>query len=231
MQSPMKIAIDRIKKVIPKVNRYVNQRINEFKKLGGEGKTHFNFRPFLDTDYDAGIFSELCFCILTANSSASMGIKIQAKLGDEGFMNLDYEELTEIIRKHGHRFPQQRAERIVVLRDRWEEIKDLLKNERDGRKLRELFANPKSEFKIKGFGYKEASHFLRNIGYEDVAIIDRHIYRFLTENGLYPEVKTITPKRYLEAEEVLDKVCRELGITQAELDLYIFYVKTKKVLK
>ncbi len=64
-----------------------------------------------------------------------------------------------------------------------------------------------------------------------MAIIDRHVYRFLTENRLFPEVKTMTPKRYLEAESVLEKVCGELGITQAELDLYIFYIKTKKVLK
>ncbi len=227
----MKIAVEKVRETIPEVERYVKQRINEFRTLGREGKTHYDFRPFLEIEYDAGIFSELCFCILTANSSASMGIRIQARLGDEGFMELSYEELAEEIRSHGHRFPEQRAERIVEMRERWEGIRELIDKEKDSKKLRELLADPKSEYKIKGFGYKEASHFLRNIGAEDIAIIDRHVYRFLTENGLYPEVKTLTPKRYLDAEKVLDKVCSELGVTQAELDLYIFYIKTRKVLK
>ena len=226
----MKIALSKLIDVIPRVERYVKQRIGEFKRLGSEGKTHYDFRPFLDIDYEAGIFSELCFCVLTANSSASMGIKIQAELGDEGFMELKYEELARVIRSYGHRFPEQRAERIVMVRERWDSIKSLLKEE-DKKEVRSLLADPKSEFKIKGFGYKEASHFLRNIGVENVAIIDRHVYRFLTENGLFPEVKTMTPKRYLEAEAVLEKLCWELGITQAELDLYIFYIKTRKVLK
>ncbi len=227
----MKIAIEKVKEVIPKVGPYVSQRIGEFRKLGKEGGTHYDFRPFLDIDFEAGLFSELCFCILTANSSAAMGIRIQARLGDEGFMNASFEELAQTIREHGHRFPEQRAERILEVRERWNQIEEAIKSEEDSKKLRELLADPKSPLKIKGFGYKEASHFLRNIGREDVAIIDRHVYRFLTENRLFPEVKTITPKRYLEAEKVLEKVCRELGITQAELDLYIFYIKTKKVLK
>lgn len=227
----MRIAVEKVREVIPEVSKYVKQRIGEFKRLGDEGITHFDFRPFLDIDYRSGLFSELCFCILTANSSAAMGIRIQASLGDEGFMRLSYDELAQTIRSHGHRFPEQRAERIVEVRERWDLINNLIREEEDRKKVRELLADPRSEHKIKGFGYKEASHFLRNIGAVDIAIIDRHVYRFLTENGLFPEVKTLTPKRYLEAEEVLHGVCRELGITQAELDLYIFYIKTKKVLK
>ena len=227
----MKIAIEKVKEIVPEVGPYVSQRIEEFGRLGKEGRTHYDFRPFLDIYFDAGIFSELCFCLLTANSSATMGIRVQAELGDEGFMNLNFEKLTQAIRKHGHRFPEQRAERIIEVRERWPEIERVVRSVRDSKGLRELLADPKSEFKVKGFGYKEASHFLRNIGREDVAIIDRHVYRFLTENRLFPEVKTITPKRYLEAEEVLGTVCEKLGITQAELDLYIFYIKTKKVLK
>ncbi len=227
----MKIAVEKIRAVIPKVEGYVSRRIHEFRKLGREGRTHFDFRPFVDIDYDAGLFSELCFCLLTANSSAVMGIRIQAELGDEGFMELSYERLSEVIRKYGHRFPEQRARRIVEARKRWEEIMELLFSGREGGELRFLLADPRSELKVKGFGYKEASHFLRNIGKEDVAIIDRHILRFLNENDLFPQVRTMTPRRYLEAEKVLFKVCEELGITQAELDLYIFYIKTGKVLK
>ena len=227
----MSVAFSKLKEVIPQVREYVLQRVAEFERLSKEGITHFDFRPFLDIDYDAGLFSELCFCLLTANSSASMGIRIQAKLGDEGFMKASEKELTEVFRSHGHRFPEQRAQRIVEVRQRWEEIRELINSGKGWKEVRSLLAEPKSPFKIKGFGYKEASHFLRNIGAKDLAIVDRHIYRFLTENGLFPSVKTLTPKRYLEAERVLEELCKELKITQAELDLYIFYIKTKKVLK
>ncbi len=227
----MSVALSRLKEVVPQVREHVLKRVGEFERLSKEEITHFDFRPFLDIDYDAGLFSELCFCLLTANSSASMGIRIQAKLGDEGFMRASEKELTEVFRSHGHRFPEQRAWRIVEVRQRWEEIRELINSGKGWKEVRSLLAEPKSPFKIKGFGYKEASHFLRNIGAKDLAIVDRHIYRFLTENGLFPSVKTLTPKRYLEAEKVLEELCKELKITQAELDLYIFYIKTKKVLK
>ncbi len=224
-------AIEEIKKVIPEVKTYVDKRIEEFKRLGKEGKTHYDFRPFLDIDYDAGIFSELCFCLLTANSSATLGIKLQAHLGDEGFMNKSFEKLVETFRKFGHRYAEQRAERIVKVRKKFPKILKLLKKEKNPKVLRQLLADSKSPYKIKGFGYKEASHFLRNIGILDLAIVDRHISRFLMENGLLKQVKTITPKVYLEAEEALKKMADELGMSMGELDLYIFYIKTKKVLK
>ncbi len=224
-------ALQRLKETIPLVEEHVKRRISEFERLGREGKTHFNFRPFVEIDYDATTFSELCFCILTANSSAVMGIKIQAHLGEEGFMNLSVENLTQEIQKFGHRFAHQRAERIVLLRERWKDIERIISDAPSGRDLRSLLADPKSPYKIKGFGYKEASHFLRNIGFHDVAIVDRHIYRFLVENGLLEETKTLTPRVYLKAEEKLQELCDNLGLKQSELDLYIFYIKTKKVLK
>ncbi|MDQ7037881.1 MAG: N-glycosylase/DNA lyase [Aquificota bacterium] len=227
----MKRAVEILKGIIPRVKEHVNRRVEEFSRLGREGKTHFDFRPFLDVDYEADLFSELCFCILTANSSASMGIRIQAEVGSEGFMKMSREELTEVIARHGHRFPDQRAERIVSLRERWEEIRKVLEEEKDPHTLRRLLADPSSPHKIKGFGYKEASHFLRNTGHRTLAILDRHVYRFMVETGLYPEVKTMTPKRYLDAERILGEVCRLVGVSQAELDLYIWFARTGKVLK
>ncbi len=225
------LALSKIREAIPKVKDVVDRRISEFERLGREGKTLFDFRPFVEISYEATVFSELCFCILTANSSAIMGIKIQAALGEEGFKNPPVETLTQKIQSFGHRFAHQRAERIALVRERWEEIEKIVFETRDGREVRRLLAEPGSPYKIKGFGYKEASHFLRNVGFHDVAIIDRHIYRFLIENSLIKERKTITPKVYLEAEDKLQKLCEELGLRQSELDLYIFYIKTKKVLK
>ncbi|RUM30083.1 MAG: N-glycosylase, partial [Aquifex sp.] len=187
-------AIQEIKRVIPEVKEYVERRMKEFERLGKEGWTHFDFRPFLDIDYDAGLFSELSFCILTANSSATLGIKIQAFLGEEGFLTKSREELEEIFGKFGHRYAGQRAERILEAREKFPKVKALIEREKNPKVIRELLADPKSPYKIKGFGYKEASHFLRNIGFKDLAIIDRHISRFLMEKGLLRRVKSITQK-------------------------------------
>ena len=219
-------AKEEIQKSISEVKDFVDQRISQFKNLKTNGITQFSFKPFLDIEsYNADIFSEACFCILTANSSASMGIKIQNEVGIEGFHNYSVQQLFEIIRKNGHRFALQRAERIVRLREKRELLENLAK-EKNGKLAREILVK-----EIYGYGYKEASHFLRNIGFDDVAIIDRHISRFLFEKGLVKPRKTITKKVYLECEEALEKISHDFGLTQAELDLYIFYIKTKKVLK
>ncbi|ADC89833.1 DNA-(apurinic or apyrimidinic site) lyase [Thermocrinis albus DSM 14484] len=214
-----------------KVGQYVDRRIGEFERLGREGRTHYDFRPFLDVDMDTDIFSELCFCILTANSSAVLGIKLQKEIGPEGFMNLSVEELTRRIAEKGHRFARQRAERIVKARSKWPYLQELLASGRKGREIRDLLSDPCSPYKVEGFGLKEASHFLRNIGFKDLAIVDRHILSYLRERNLVPQNKTLTRRMYLQAEQVLERVGEKLGVTLAELDLYIFYLKTSKVLK
>ena len=72
-----------------------------------------------------------------------------------------------------------------------------------------------------------------NIGYFDLAIIDRHILNNLREFGLLDEDgrKGLTRKRYLTIEELLDVVAEKLKLEPGELDLYMWYRKTGKVLK
>ncbi len=227
----MKTAAERLRRVIPRVAEHVRRRTEEFRTLGREGETLFDFRPFVDLVFETDLFSELCFCLLTANSSALMGLRIQASAGRGGFLKMDYEDLVALLSRHGHRFPEQRASRILKARERWESIEELLRSGESSPRLRELLADPRSEFKVEGLGYKEASHFLRNVGRPDVAIIDRHVHRFLLENGLYPQIKTLTPKRYREMESILGRLASNLDLTLGELDLYIFYVKTGRILK
>ncbi len=214
-----------------KIKPYVDKRLSEFKELGKTGKTTFDFRPFADYVYTADLFSELCFCLLTANSSALTGIKLQSFIDIEGFKNMSLEELERTISSAGHRFARQRAERIVKARESFERVMELIEGSRDGKAIRDLLSDTCSKYKVEGFGLKEASHFLRNIGFEDVAIVDRHIFRYLKEKKLLPDYKTITRRVYLEAERKLEEICQELGMSQAELDLYIFYRKTGRVLK
>ncbi len=214
-----------------KVGPFVKRRLEEFKNLRAFGKTTFNFKPFLDIEYEADLFSELCFCILTANSSATLGIKAQKEIGIEGFRSMSVEEITDILSSLGHRFARQRAERIVKARENFDKTLELLRDGGDPSNLRDLLSDTCSKYKVEGFGMKEASHFLRNIGYDNLSIVDRHIFRFLKEKGLIPDYKTMTRKIYLQAEKALKEIGEKLGLSLAELDLYIFYIKTGKVLK
>ena len=126
------------------------------------------------------------------------------------------------MKKSGHRFWPQRANRIVLAR-KYKNIKDILLEENDKRMW--LLKN------IKGLGMKESSHFLRNVGFFDYAILDRHIISSLIDNGIIAEYKTLTPKRYIEIEKKMHKICKKLDMSQGELDIYIWYIKTGTILK
>jgi len=192
------------------IGKIVDSRISEFKKVG---------QSKIDR-----IFSELCFCILTANYSASGGIKIQKSLG-RGFLTLDKNELSKKLRELGHRFPKARAEYIVAARNKIDEMKNTLKDLK-GEELRSWFVK-----NIKGLGMKEASHFLRNIGREDYAIIDFHIIDILVREGLIKRPKTLTKKRYIEIENVLRELGKKTSLELGELDIYLWYLETGKILK
>jgi N-glycosylase/DNA lyase len=183
------------------IRKLVDKRTGEFKELGKK-----------DSD---SLFKELCFCLMTANFSAQRAIDIQNTIGD-GFLNLPEKNLAKKLKALGHRFPNARAKYITEAR----KYKNNLKTDR-----RWLVCN------IKGLGHKEASHFLRNIGYENCAIIDFHIIDLLTRHRIIRKPKTLTPAKYLEIENRLRKMAEKLNINLAELDLYLWYLETGKVLK
>ncbi len=228
MNSSLQGAIEEIRDVMRSTYRdipledIVFRRVNEFKNLGTNGETIFNFKPFLDLELKTGLLGELCFCILTANSSAVLGIKIQNEVGDDGFREMDEVELAQIFRKMGHRYPEIRARYIVLARSF--DIGSVLSC-KNGKKARQI------ALKVKGLGMKESSHFLRNIGFDDVAIVDRHIYRFLIRHKILPYNSTITPKIYMKAESVLEGIAEALSIPLPSLDLFIFFKQAGVVLK
>lgn len=83
-----------------------------------------------------------------------------------------------------------------------------------------------------GLGYKEASHFLRNVGYEDLAILDRHVLRTMKDYEIINEVpKALTRRKYIELEGKLRNLAAQLNMSLSKLDLYIWYMKTGAVLK
>ncbi len=174
-------------------------------------------------------FSELCFCILTANSRAETAIKIQETLGAKGFCEAGEIEVMKCIREEGHRFHNNKAKFIVRARKHLNVkgiVKEIAGKEGEQAARKWLVEN------VKGLGYKEASHFLRNAGFKNFAILDRHILNLMLEEGLIGErPKTLGRKKYLEIEEKFLKLAKELKMPGAELDLFMWYMKTGKVLK
>lgn len=174
-------------------------------------------------------FSELCFCILTANSKAISALKIQRELKAKGFCSYGINKIRGTIRKNKHRFHNNKARYIVDARchiDIKEKIKNIVKKHGELKAREWLVKN------VRGLGYKEASHFLRNVGYKNLAILDRHIINLMYKSGKIKEKpKTLTKRRYLKIERVFKRIAKSLGISAAELDLYMWYLATGKVLK
>jgi len=200
--------IENLKK--SEIGKLVEQRIEEFKNI--------------DKKSNDELFKEICFCLLTANFNAEKSIKIQSKIG-ECFLTDSKKELTEKLKNYGHRFPNTRAEYISESLKCKDKLKDIVQF-RDKKALRDWIVN-----NIKGIGYKEASHFLRNVGFDDYAIIDFHILDILVNYSLLKKPKTLTKKKYLDIEILLRRLAKKTGLTLAELDLYLWYLETGKILK
>ena len=118
------------------------------------------------------------------------------------------------------------AEYIIEARRYKNELKSLIASFDNEEELREWLVK-----NIKGLGYKEASHFLRNIGFKNFAIIDFHIINLLVKYDIIKKPRTLTKIKYLEIETILRNIAKNLGVSLAELDLYLWYLETKKILK
>jgi N-glycosylase/DNA lyase len=192
------------------IKEVIDKRMKEFEAFGNKKQDE--------------VFSELCFCLLTANFQAEKCIQIQSEMSRD-FEVIPKEELAKKLKQIGHRFWPQRAERIVEARDCKTELCSLV-FKKSGKEMRDWLVKT-----VKGLGMKESSHFLRNVGYKDLAIIDFHIVDLLEREKLIERPKTITPKKYLEIEEILAKLGKEVNLNLAELDLYLWYLETGKILK
>ncbi|MBU0981028.1 MAG: N-glycosylase/DNA lyase [Nanoarchaeota archaeon] len=187
-----------------------------------EGFRSFDKRPAEDW------FSELCFCILTANSRAITALNIQEELGHNGFCGYPHRDLSQAIKRHKHRFHNTKAQFIIDARchlDIKQKMQQMVREKGEHEAREWLVKN------IKGIGYKEASHFLRNVGYNNLAILDRHILGLLHDDGMIDRPKSLTGRDYLNIEEKFISLADEANMSPAELDMYMWYMKTGEVLK
>lgn len=178
------------------------------------------------------VYEELCFCLLTPQSSAKQAFKTINQLKENNLLHRGTAKQKEKYLRNV-RFFRTKAIRLEEAQKKFKvgKLKKILIENglpTDAIKCREyLHAN------VNGYGMKESSHFLRNIGFgESVAILDRHILKNLVKCGVLKEVpKTLTKKNYLKIEEKMREFCLKYKINFAELDLIFWSNETGNVLK
>ena len=215
----------------------IKERLNQFEKFFNEPYSwHYvnNEMRLLPSEAkdDHRIFEELSFCIFTANASAEMGLKSVDAIRNI-LMNGNADEMSR--RLEGiHRFSNIRPQYIVHTRIHLKntlnfELKKKLLSFNDRNERRDYFALNKD---IKGLACKEASHFLRNIGFKGYAILDKHIINSLHEFGVLPtNEKPKNAKEYLEMEQKFIDFSKQVGIDMDELDLLLWSRKNGRILK
>jgi len=211
-------AISELKQFYEKQKDPVQKRLHEFRQV-------------LERD-DHDVFAELCFCLLTPQSSAKTCWAAITRLKEKSLLLKGAPgELEPLL--NDVRFNESKAKYIVQAREQFSKNGDLqvkphLRSFVNNYELREWLVE-----NVNGLGYKEASHFLRNVGLgEEFAILDRHILRNLKDFGVLPEIPTsLTKKRYLEIEEKVRRFSRQIGIPMGELDLLLWSKETGWIFK
>ncbi|MBN1682404.1 N-glycosylase/DNA lyase [Candidatus Bathyarchaeota archaeon] len=197
----------------PVIHKKVEAKILEFKTIQNEDSEKW--------------FEELVFCLLTANYSAKGALSCLAALENNNILQEGNVEEVKICLTHKHRYPTKRAEYIIKAREQKPYLKKIITSQISIHAAREWLVE-----NILGIGMKEASHFLRNVGYLDLAIIDKHIISHMIEQGIINErPKTITKKKYLEYEALLNQAALILEMPLGKMDLYLWANKSGEVIK
>jgi len=216
--------------------RHIRSRLRQFRQFYGEpvmwtyAGNEMRLVPSPLSDHER-LFEELAFCILAANTSAEMGMKTIDHIRHL-LHHAEPEEITARLRGI-YRFINTRPEYIAhcrhYFRNMDESLHDILRSLGDPHGLRDFLADNAG---IKGIGYKEASHFLRNLGFRGYAILDKHIINSLHDFGVIPTNKAPSSKnQYLALEQKYLDFAGEAGIPPDELDLLLWSNKTGKILK
>lgn len=178
-------------------------------------------QQFAESD-DRTTFYEMCFCICTSQSSARKCDAAVKRLEKQRFRERSIDPKPHL---NGVRFHNNKSRYLIEAKKKYPDVKESLKL--SPQQAREWLVQ-----NIKGYGYKEASHFLRNVGKRDLAILDRHILKHLQRNGAIEEVpKSITPKRYMEIEDKFKRFSENVNINMDELDLLFWSMETGEVFK
>jgi N-glycosylase/DNA lyase len=180
-------------------------------------------------------FYELCYCILTPQSKAVHADAVVRELKDSDFFRRGTNPESMLRNPATYiRFHHQKAQRLLRARELWDQYQSLITaatqptlSVKDRRHMRDQVAQT-----VEGFGMKEASHFLRNIGVRQLGILDRHILRYLVLCDVYPSLPAISSVRaYRQVEESFDAYAAHIGRDMDELDLFFWSQTTGFILK
>lgn len=181
---------------------------------------------------DLKLWEEMVFCFFTGGCSAKMGLN-SIEAVRPILMTGTHEELTQSLLGK-HRYPNARAGYIVASRTFLQEHCDMRLREKltsfdDDLERRDWLVKEKG---VKGLGYKEASHYLRNIGMKGYAILDKHVLHSMADLKIIEDPKPPnTRSRYLRYEQRLKKIAVHLKIDFDEMDLVLWSMKTGEILK
>jgi N-glycosylase/DNA lyase len=193
-------------------------------------KALLDFRKVWENE--EAIYEEMCFCILTPQSSAKQAFKTIKQLKEHKLLHKGSALQKEPYCKNV-RFFRTKAKRLEEVQYKFpkDKLKKMLIENglpNEPIKAREFLLK-----EVNGYGLKEASHFLRNIGFgSEIAILDRHILKNLVKCNVIKEVpKTLSKKTYLEIEEKMRAFCEKNKIGFDEMDLIFWSNETGEVLK
>ena len=211
--------VNELKEFYKEKEGIISRRVAEFRRLWKSGD---------EVDY----LKELIFCILTPQSKAKICWQKVLELFEEKLIfGGSVEDIASVLT--GVRFRLNKARYIILAREKFIADGKIILREKIKQFGRPLQAREWLVKNIKGMGYKEASHFLRNIGFgENLAILDRHILKNLKHFGLISEIpKSLTRKRYIGIEKKFLSFARIINIPPSHLDLLLWCKETGEVFK
>jgi N-glycosylase/DNA lyase len=183
------------------------------------------FRSVSPTDY----FYELAYCLLTPQSSARNAAAVIQVLTANNFQHRAFNP-EPILRDKEHyiRFHHTKSNHLRLLKEQFSVIQFFLQQQISTLETREWLVK-----NVKGLGYKEATHFLRNIGKNgELAILDRHILRNLKRYDAIRTIpETLSRKKYLQIEKQFQQFAQRVEIPINEMDLLFWSFETGEILK
>ncbi|MBI3009260.1 MAG: N-glycosylase/DNA lyase [Candidatus Omnitrophica bacterium] len=180
---------------------------------------------------DEDIFSELCFCILTPQSKAVNSDRAIKELKKSGLLFKGNRRAVRA-RLKGVRFPNNKSAFLIYARKVFKDGKGV--NVKCRLNPDDIFTTREWLVKnVKGIGYKEASHFLRNIGLgKDLAILDVHILKNLKRYKVIDKIPpSLSRKTYLDIEDRMREFCKKIKIPMEEIDLLFWSRETGIIFK
>ena len=174
-------------------------------------------------------FYEMAYCLLTPQTSAESAGKVVEQLQKLSFQMFPLDP-EPILRNRSTyiRFHKTKSKHLLKLKDEFPVVLQSITRDLPPAELREWLVR-----NVKGLGYKEATHFLRNVGRNGgLAILDRHILRNLKRYGAIRSLpRALSRKRYLSIERQFMRFADRSGIPLDELDLLFWSMETGVIRK